>query len=514
MASQSSVKGALRTGGVCILVNDLLLSGLQSSLDQYTADLTAEGYSVTIYGMSGGTPEELRTFLQEEYEKGMTGVVLIGDLPVAWYEAECWDPVEHEEFPADLYYMDMDGAWEDSDSDGLYDTHTGNIVPEIWLGRLTAGPLAADLDGEIAMLQNYFRKNHLYRTGQAPLQNRALVYIDDDWEPWAAEWGGNVGLTYADRTQVSIPDTTIADDYESRLPLNYEAILLCVHSSPTLHAFKIPPDVWHSYTQYYEIPAIDPAAYFYNLFACSNARFVESNYMAGWYIFCDTYGLASIGSAKTGSMLEFGDFYGPFGSGRTYGEALADWFSAMLGDGVEDWERCWYYGMTLCGDPTLGRRPLALSITSTTLPDGEYGKPYSGVLSADGGQPPYIWRLVNDSKLPDGLAFDSINAAITGNPIEVGDFDLEIAVVDAAVTPSADTAQFTIGISFLCGDANNDGQVNIGDAIYLISYIFRGGPPPLPPEAGNVNGDSKLNVADAVYLISYIFRGGPPPTCP
>ncbi len=512
--SKAGVEGAPRNGGVCILINNLLLPGLQSSLDQYTADLTAEGYSATVYGLSGGTPQELRTFLQEEYEKGMTGVVLIGDLPVAWYEAECWDPVEHEEFPCDLYYMDMDGYWDDSDGDGRYDTHFGDVAPEIWLGRLTARPLVADLAGELTLLQNYFRKNHLYRTGQAPLLNRALVYVDDDWEPWAGEWSGNVGQAYADRTQVSDPNTTTADDYEAHLPQNYESILVCVHSGPTLHYFKIPPGVWHSWTDYYEIPSIDPAAYFYNLFACSNARFIENNYMAGWYIFCDTYGLTSIGSTKTGSMLEFGSYYGPFGSGRTSGEALSDWFSSMLGDGVEDWERCWYYGMTLCGDPTLAQELSPMAITSTSLPDGEYRVPYSVALSASGGRLPYLWRLANDSKLPDGLTLDSLDGTIAGGPTEVGDFGLDIVVADASVPPLADTAQFTLHIAFLCGDINNDHTINVADAVYVISYVFRGGPPPLPPEAGDVNSDTQINIADAVYLISYVFRGGPPPVCP
>lgn len=29
-----------------------------------------------------------------------------------------------------------------------------------------------------------------------------------------------------------------------------------------------------------------------------------------------------------------------------------------------------------------------------------------------------------------------------------------------------------------CGDSNGDGKLNVGDAVYIISYIFRGGPPP------------------------------------
>jgi hypothetical protein len=29
-----------------------------------------------------------------------------------------------------------------------------------------------------------------------------------------------------------------------------------------------------------------------------------------------------------------------------------------------------------------------------------------------------------------------------------------------------------------CADVNNDNQPNVGDVVYLISYIFKGGPEP------------------------------------
>ncbi len=67
---------------------------------------------------------------------------------------------------------------------------------------------------------------------------------------------------------------------------------------------------------------------------------------------------------------------------------------------------------------------------------------------------------------------------------------------------------------FTCGDANGDKIINVGDAVYLIGYIFRGGPAPNPLAAGDANCDGPINVGDAVYLISYIFRGGPAPCCP
>jgi hypothetical protein len=68
--------------------------------------------------------------------------------------------------------------------------------------------------------------------------------------------------------------------------------------------------------------------------------------------------------------------------------------------------------------------------------------------------------------------------------------------------------------SYVCGDANGDTKVNVGDAVYIISYVFRGGPAPTPLGAGDANCEGHINVGDAVYIISYVFRGGPAPCCP
>jgi len=66
---------------------------------------------------------------------------------------------------------------------------------------------------------------------------------------------------------------------------------------------------------------------------------------------------------------------------------------------------------------------------------------------------------------------------------------------------------------FICGDMNGDTQVNVGDPVFLINYIFKGGAAPNPLEAADVNADSQVNVGDAVYMINYIFRGGVAPQC-
>jgi outer membrane protein assembly factor BamB len=67
--------------------------------------------------------------------------------------------------------------------------------------------------------------------------------------------------------------------------------------------------------------------------------------------------------------------------------------------------------------------------------------------------------------------------------------------------------------SFVRGDANGDGQINLADAVYVATYLFIGGPVPNPLEAGDANCDGAVDVADDVYIINYLFIGGPPPGC-
>jgi len=70
-----------------------------------------------------------------------------------------------------------------------------------------------------------------------------------------------------------------------------------------------------------------------------------------------------------------------------------------------------------------------------------------------------------------------------------------------------------IGQVYLPGDANGDWAINVADAVYLINYVFKGGPPPDPIEAGDANCDGNPDIGDAVFLINYIFKGGLAPGC-
>jgi hypothetical protein len=63
------------------------------------------------------------------------------------------------------------------------------------------------------------------------------------------------------------------------------------------------------------------------------------------------------------------------------------------------------------------------------------------------------------------------------------------------------------------GDVNGDCRIDVVDVVFLLNYIFIGGPAPNPLCVGDANrsgGDPDSD--DALYLISYMFLYGPPPT--
>jgi hypothetical protein len=104
------------------------------------------------------------------------------------------------------------------------------------------------------------------------------------------------------------------------------------------------------------------------------------------------------------------------------------------------------------------------------------------------------------------------NAYITGNtqsadfPTE-NPYQLDQGGVDVFVTKLSGTCDC------MPGDANNTGTHNILDCTYLISYLYKGGPAPVPYEvcSGDANKTCGINILDVTYLINYLYKGGPPP---
>jgi len=78
----------------------------------------------------------------------------------------------------------------------------------------------------------------------------------------------------------------------------------------------------------------------------------------------------------------------------------------------------------------------------------------------------------------------------------------------------SDIGAFGVGCQWNCGNADATGVVDIDDVVYLIAYVFQGGPEPIPLESGNVDCEGVIDIDDIVYLIQYIFQSGNPPCDP
>ncbi|SYZ74042.1 exported hypothetical protein [Candidatus Zixiibacteriota bacterium] len=65
----------------------------------------------------------------------------------------------------------------------------------------------------------------------------------------------------------------------------------------------------------------------------------------------------------------------------------------------------------------------------------------------------------------------------------------------------------------ICGDANNNGAVNILDVSYTINFLYKSGPAPEPLKIADVNNSNTVNILDVSYLINSIYKGGKSPYC-
>lgn len=113
-----------------------------------------------------------------------------------------------------------------------------------------------------------------------------------------------------------------------------------------------------------------------------------------------------------------------------------------------------------------------------------------------------------------GLSIDnpsSFGEDANGNIYIIDYEDGEIYRIDPAEPVASDCNQEDCCLN--PGDANRDGLPNVGDAVYLINYVFKAGPGPICPDEGDANFDCSANVGDAVYLINFVFKNGPPPQC-
>ncbi|KYK20008.1 hypothetical protein AYK24_04340 [Thermoplasmatales archaeon SG8-52-4] len=226
-----------------ILVDTVLYSQIVTELNQYIDDLNAEGYTVSVHKVTNGLPYEIKQWIIDQYEQGSTGFIFIGDITTAWAE------VSGDVFPCDLYYMDLDGNWEDRDSDGDYEVHSsgsGDMGPEVFVGRIYASTLT--YDSESNLINDYLKKVHSYRTGELTQPWCSLEYVEEDW------YDMDVFMRYIYGENVTRYDSgfnTTAQGYLDNLDFGHHFVQVCAHSYSGGHHFGTRPTESASYSHVY-----------------------------------------------------------------------------------------------------------------------------------------------------------------------------------------------------------------------------------------------------------------------
>ena len=59
-----------------------------------------------------------------------------------------------------------------------------------------------------------------------------------------------------------------------------------------------------------------------------------------------------------------------------------------------------------------------------------------------------------------------------------------------------------------------DGSLDLSDAIFVLAFLFLGGPEPECLESADSNDDGALDITDGVHLLNFLFTGGPAPPAP
>ncbi len=67
---------------------------------------------------------------------------------------------------------------------------------------------------------------------------------------------------------------------------------------------------------------------------------------------------------------------------------------------------------------------------------------------------------------------------------------------------------------YLRGDANDDSEVSLSDAVFILAHLFLGEAAPPCVAAADATDDRVLDLSDAVFVLNYLFLGGNAPAEP
>jgi hypothetical protein len=401
---------------VLILVNETIYASIVDRLAIFEQDLALDGYIALVHTISNGlTPPEIRDNIRSHYiENNISGCILMGDVKAAYSEIRTGDYSNSSTLKiwvsldaADMYYMDLDGYWENVTHPDFYAYKPSNVVQvnlypscqtfyneyivylnenkkwdystienktqyraEIWVSRIMGHNLGISGKNETEIINEFLDWDHAFRANQRQIEDRA--YLLNAGGPGYNDQNMDYSSIFNSTTK---KENVTKSDYLDCLnsPDGSKLIYLTAHSWPQGHS------LYDGSLTVDELSNSNKSSVFYVLNACSACRwdqYVSSptspNYLGGIYVFQkdqnEDYGIGAIGFTGVGGFnwLEFFTDYLKANSNASYGEAYKYWFNENL---------MRIFGTTnyvYLGDPTIGPKtpmvkPPSLSLLSPEM---------------------------------------------------------------------------------------------------------------------------------------------------
>jgi hypothetical protein len=220
-------------GTMILIIDDYFLPDLQNEISELILDIEADGWFVQQQLVNrNNSVSQVKSLIQGIYNNdpvATNGLFLLGHVPVP-YSGDI-NPDGHPDhlgaWPADVYYADMNGTWNDvsvndalaSDprqhnvpGDGKFDESVLPSELELEVSRVDFYNLPAFSNTETMLMQNYLVKLHAFKTRQYIPRNIAVV--EDNFLGMAEGFAGSAYAGFSPNVGI---DSVINGDYTSEL---------------------------------------------------------------------------------------------------------------------------------------------------------------------------------------------------------------------------------------------------------------------------------------------------------
>ena len=85
---------------------------------------------------------------------------------------------------------------------------------------------------------------------------------------------------------------------------------------------------------------------------------------------------------------------------------------------------------------------------------------------------------------------------------------------DDADCSEAESCQGPAGAVFVRGDADDNGLLNLTDAIFSLNYLFVGGVEPTCFDSADSDNNGSIQLTDGIFTLMFLFNGGDAPPAP